>query len=688
MTPLYERVILQTMLGGEANSYPIQLLVNYWEIRPSMIGVRLDELIRQGISHIATFVPWQVVESDISHSLTRLLLAASEKKVTVSLILTPEVGVHFPFSGLPKDIVLRQEIMAKHSENGSVMANLPPNRFALPSVSAPEFTKRYYSFLARMDGLLADFSRTYGKSLDSVHVILSGSLWKYYRSPRQSVEHPFQGVSGDFSSAAMLEYRHRVEYFYSHPEFSDPNPAAANRWKTRAMEDVNQRWFNQQSEAVFRQRTFHQVRRKAMAAPVREIELFTPEADPGLAYLHFLQTVSGGHGDFARLSALIDESATFAAMGASSAAESFIHWSSLGSFRSLSDSEKQFLILKSLLVMGGMGGGIFVDEEEWSSLSRNFRSRAEAFARSISQGELSLFGRALYLTPHLWSNAGPLWSYLSQKLGYEARKISSLDVLASESEASLLIVDPSFIMTREVIQKLTAWARGGRVLVLPRTELYTEMARSEFELILEQDHRAGRTHRMDIDLGVRYRLHNLGEGKVIIHELPRGLSNPNEAVQAWQMFLTALLGLAGIEEYCRLSDGRLTTIPLWMRNAQTLGLFVINETRRQIAVDVIFPKQVMVSDLAVAVSAASHIEPTKSQIPAHRFTLEVPPNGVMPLQVEGLSLETTRERLAAGLTADSFRESARMAAISELSGIDQSVFDEDLSPSEGLESWN
>ncbi|MCM2323229.1 MAG: hypothetical protein NDJ90_08195, partial [Oligoflexia bacterium] len=62
------------MAGSEINPFPIQLLVNYWEIRPALMGARLDGLLRRGITHLATFVPWQAVESDISHSLTRFLL--------------------------------------------------------------------------------------------------------------------------------------------------------------------------------------------------------------------------------------------------------------------------------------------------------------------------------------------------------------------------------------------------------------------------------------------------------------------------------------------------------------------------------------------------------------------------------------------------------------------------------------
>jgi hypothetical protein len=680
------------MVRGEANSYPVQLLVNYWEIRPSEIAARLDELMRQRISHVATFVPWQGLESDISHKLTRILLAAAERKISISLILTPEVGVHYPYSGMPKDLVTKPEVQACHQGNGPVICSLPPNRFALPSISAQEFNKRYYSFLARIDGILADFSRTYGKQLDTVNLVLTGSFWKYYRSPRHSAQNPFQGVAGDFSGPAMLEYRHRVEHFYSQPEFSDPTPAAANRWKTQVMEEANQRWFNQQSEAVFRNRTVQQLRRKAAPAHIREVELFTPEADPSISYLQFLETIAGGTGDFARMSSLIDEYAAFASHGAVSRAASFIHWTSLAGFHALSDSEKQFLILKSLLIMGGMGGGLYIDEEEWFSLSPGFRGRVEAFARAISQGELRMVSRALYLTPHLWSNAGPLWKPLFERLSVEAKMISSLDALASERDANLLILDPSFIVTREVLQKLMAWAKSGRVLVMPRTQLYTQLARHELDLGL------ARSKQLDIDLGVRYRLHHLGDGQLIIHDLPQALSNPNESARAWQTFLSAILSVAGVESYCKVSDARIATIPLWKKDERNLGLFVINSTKRQIAADLIFASAVRVSDLAVAVSAtkasqqaAVNVDATAGNAsliaPANRFTLEVPPNGVMPLQVDGLWRGDSIERIEAAKTADALRVSSQSAAISELAGFgsleNESVFGSLGEPAEG-----
>src|SRR4051812_42126112 len=121
VTPLFLHVIIHNMISGDVNPYPILLLVNYWEIHPTLIGTRLNELLKRGFSQFATYVPWQATESDISHTLTRLLQAAAERRMNVHLILSPEVGVHYPNSGLPKDIVSNKENMAHHSQSGEVM---------------------------------------------------------------------------------------------------------------------------------------------------------------------------------------------------------------------------------------------------------------------------------------------------------------------------------------------------------------------------------------------------------------------------------------------------------------------------------------------------------------------------------------------------------------------------------------
>lgn len=659
---------------GDAQHHPIELLINYWEFRSSKsnrMGEKLDELLRHGISHLATFVPWQAVESDISHTLARFLQAVAERKMTVKLILTPEVGVHYPNSGLPKDIFSKPENLARHAGGGAATVNLPPNSFALPSLASPEFMKRYHNFLSRIDNLLADLGRQHPHLLSGVTAVLSGSYWKYYRAPKDSSTQAFGGMGGDYSGYSAVAYRQRLEQFYSQREFMEPNPAAANRWKARAYEDINRRWFYQHSEDVFRNRSTQFVRRKALPGQLQQIELFTPEADPGYSYSNFLQMISGAHADFNRLSALIDEAGTRASQVGDQPTRPQIHWTGLGGFRTLSDSEKQFLILKSILVMGGRGGGLLIDEEEWFALSQSFRTRAEALARLISQGDLRLSNRALYLAPHLWSSAGTLWDELQTRLGPNARLAATVDRVIAERDANLVLVDPAYILTREVVQKLTEWARSGRVVVLPRSPLYTEAAREELEKSLAS------SNRMDIDLGISYGLHVLGEGKLIVYDLPEGVAARGEALSSWQTFLASVLSVAGLQSYCNVSDGRLKVIPL-EKSGGGLGLFILNGTGRPVAADLLFQGEVSVSDLSLSfVNERAQDRP--DVVPANRFALEVPPCGILPIAVDGIGVEA-EERRAAAMTSGLVPGQLSDAANAELPG---------FSAGEDLEStWN
>ncbi|HUP57101.1 MAG TPA: DUF4350 domain-containing protein [Bdellovibrionota bacterium] len=609
--------------------------------------------------------------------------------MTVSLILSPEVGIHYPNSGLPKDVISRPDNMAKHCHGGPMVVHLPPNAYQLPSYFAPEFSKRYYSFLSRMDSLLADLGRQPGDVLRGVNVVLTGSFWKYYRSPRASTRSLFSGPAGDYSSNATLHYRQCLEEFYSQREFCDPNPAAANRWKSAALDDVNRRWFYQQSEDVFRARSSQTVRKKGHPAPVREIELYTPEADPGFTYQAFLETVSGESSDFSKLSTMIDELALRGSQAGGGPASPFLHWTSLGSFHRLSDPEKQFLMLKSLLLMAGRGGGILVDDEEWFSLSQSFRTRAEAFARAALHGDFQLKNRALMLTSHLWSTGGVagvgaavsasasprasgghsaavLWEELVRRVGPRTRMISSLELATRERDSNLLVVDPTFVFTREVIQKLVSWAKSDRVVVVPRSAFYTESARRELEKI------AMESKSIEIDLGLPYRLHSVGEGKLVVYDPPEGmlLASERDLRGAWRTFLTAMLSLAEVQSYCRMSDDRLAVIPV-RRKGSELGLFILNPTRRPISADIIFPTNVEVTDLAAALAAGTGAAPPQAPPAAHRFSLDVPPCGILPLGVKGLDFSVEEKGEARGLILNQDSQKQEQdPAIAALPGFD------------------
>ncbi len=661
------------MVGGDVNAYPILLLVNYWEIRPSLIGSRLDELLRRGVTQVGTYIPWQVAESDISHTnmLTRFLQAAAERRINVFLILSPEVGVHYPNSGLPKDVILKKENMAQHSDSGPVVTNLPPNLFNLPSLFASEYNKRYYSFIGRIDGVLSDLAKNQPGLMKNVTAVLSGSFWKYYRSPRASSQSPFGGNCGDYSPQATQSFRQRMEHFFSQREFMDPTPSAANQWKMRSLEEINRRWFYQHSEDVFRSRSCQTLRKRSSGLRLLETEIFTPEADPSTVYTNFLQMISGGAADFTKLSAFVDEAAQRASNGGISPTVPFIHWTSMGGFRLLSDSEKQFLILKSLLLFGGQGGGILLDDSEWLSMSSTFRARTDALAQSLSQGDLKLKNRALYLSPHLWSYHGILWEELSKEVGPHMRMVTSMNLVTREQNAHLLIVDPAMILTREMVQKLLAWAKAGRIVVMPRNPFYTELAKTELEQSLVK------SKRIEVDMGFTYRLYALEDGKLLVYDVPGPSALKGEPLSSWQSFTKSILSIAEVENYCQASDPNLTLIPL-ERDGDGLAVFVLNGTRQKVAADLIFTNNVQIGDLGAALAGGrpaysvgpdgSISEPPVVAL-ANRFTMEVPTLGVLPLSVDGLHISVNRERHSAALISRETRENAMTAAGSELPGL-------------------
>lgn len=179
----------------DIKTVPLEILVNYWEIPPSRIGRHLDGLLHRNVRRIATFVPWQAFESDISHKLHKFLQAATLRNIHVSLILTPEPGIHYPYSALPRDLYSNSEIHAQHFEQGDLQVLLPPRMYSLPSHFSAEFGKRYYNHLVRLNNFLNDLDRSPGQILNHVTAIISGGFWKYYRSPRTSVDRYFAGAA-------------------------------------------------------------------------------------------------------------------------------------------------------------------------------------------------------------------------------------------------------------------------------------------------------------------------------------------------------------------------------------------------------------------------------------------------------------------------------------------------------------
>src|SRR5690606_23928763 len=155
-----------------------------------------------------SFVPWQGFESDISHRLLKFLQCLADRGMTAALILTPEPATHFAFAGVPKDLAGNEDHHARGADGGEFFVNLAPRMYPLPSLLSPDLQKRYSGFLTRFLGFLADVERS---GLGSgITITLTGSFWKYYRSPRGTSLDGAELIAGDECKAALSEYLRQI----------------------------------------------------------------------------------------------------------------------------------------------------------------------------------------------------------------------------------------------------------------------------------------------------------------------------------------------------------------------------------------------------------------------------------------------------------------------------------------------
>ena len=702
---------------------PMTIVVNFWEIRPSMMGAHLENLVRSGVRQIAAFVPWSAVESDISHLMPRFLQSAYERKLQVKLIVSPEPGVHFPFSGIARDLLSKSGALAKSAQGENIPAVLPPTFFQLPSLGSGEFQKRYQHFLARVDSLLGDLCRSQPGIEENIELIVGGSFWKYYRSPRIAAAETFSGLCGDFNDESTLQFRKRLDQFYSQREFVATSSGQGTtgvdpRWKTRAMEAANWKAFSEQQEQLFRARSHTYLRRRAPRVSLENAEIFVPEADPALVYSQYAQNLLGYTGDFRRLTDLIDQyqfrlgnpAATETAADAKLERAPWVYWSGLGSFGGLSDPEKQYLILQSLLTFASRGGGVLIDENEWFDLSASFRMRVEHMARALCEGELKARVRASFLTAHLWSEPTAIWTALKTALPSESRLVSDLDVLDADQSTRLWVVDPELVMTRSMLEQILARVtRGNAVVVLPQKALLSPWAENLLREFLSEY--SGGVIRLNVQFPCEvYSVRptesedsgTVSPGKLLLVQWPQARAAQGELTHSYQKFVENLLSLAGVSSPCNVSDPRVRTFAL-SRKGGRMGVFVMNRAPASVSAELMFSSEVRISDLASRLAAQSVATLLPGQVAlsdedsfqsglshwAQRFALDVPAFGVLPLSVEGWLEDPSelQERQAARETSEALKRALGEAAANELYGF-YGQSQQSAGVSGGMSPWN
>jgi hypothetical protein len=703
------------------------------------LETRLDDLLRSGVSGICSFVPWQVLECDISHRFLRFLQAVSEREMDLTLMISPEPGVSLPGAGLPRDLL---RVLTGSSESDSYGGHsavppafdavarsvdqrkygvfLPPRAFPLPSLQSVEFQKRFPVFLSRLDTLLTDASKaSKGKWLARVQISMGGSFYRYMRQVRLGSKQPFEGVSGDWSSAAQLVYHGKLERWVQEGEMGAGGAVAAQRWKGKASEPWMRRKFAADQEQSFRSRMTQALNKKWSSLGLVQLDLWVPEADPWVATSWMQQSLHGTASDSSRLSRLI-ESLVLRQASSPDSAQKFhsdgkgpedyplvVYFGGLGPFGCLSDVQKQQLLLKTLILTGARGGRLWIEDQIWLELSRGFRHRLETICSLMNESSLQMRPKAMMWGAHLWSEVDGAFDLLTERLNGATRLVDQVRTAVQDPWAPLVWVDSHCILESESVASLAAWGRSGRVLVVPTGVAMTEVARRDLDRELEG------CPSMELTLGEgpggKCRILNLGSGKWIWWDSKAGAEVPSAA------FVDAILSLSEIDSYCQTSDARMKVIAA-ERDDEGLALFVFNESSRPVVGDLLFPVEVGVTDLGSSMAGGPPAPgPTKEArdssradvgapdtgggaapkefvrtegdsaenmeaAPTRRLSLEIPPYGVVPLAVSGLSHLQIQEKRFAQMHAEVTRRMAVESAINELPGFVESARGGSLDP--------
>jgi hypothetical protein len=615
------------MMQGSSNPFPIQVVVNYWEKPSSELGPWLDSFLTSGVRRLAALIPWHCFETDLTHSLRRFIQAAAERQIQLLLIPSLEPGVHYPYSGIPKEWVCSWDTLGTHVRGSPIMMIGPPQIFGVPSFFQPEFLQKYYQHLSKIDALLADLGRSDERVVECVSVGLSGSFWKYFRAPEDAVESPFFGRAGDYSQHTAQGYRKHLEHFYSQREIQNTDPTVVERFRSTGYDDVNRRVFYQQSEELFRIKQNQCLSKRSLQRSNVQLEICTPEFDPAYLYSSVFSAITGQGLGFERLDQIIEEASVRRSTFEGMKVQPWVRWTALGGFEKLNDAEKQYLIFKSLILFGGAGGGVFLDELIWRCLKSGFRKKLDSLASDLSSGLVRIPSRALYLTHHLWSDFGSLWTELMRRTYPWSSAVSSVDGVVADREADLVLIDPQVILNRETVARLISLTKTGKIVAFPKARVYTDAARRELDTAFKS------SQIIEMDLGVRYQILPLGEGKLILYEIPdvRGEAF-GELYASIQTFLGGLTTLAGIRSPCRVVQGGKGLLLLPLRTTEGMGLFVLNSQAETVDVTIEFRSERKVFDYF-----SKHNRETENEgVNLKQLELQVPSYGILALAVETL----------------------------------------------------
>lgn len=594
-------------------SQVINVLLNYWEIKPTLFEAKLTELALKEVQTVSTFVPWAYTESDIHHSLKKFLRAAWSRNLNVRLFVMPELGVNYPNCGIPKDLLANTSNLAVNNL-GHVIYNFgAPNIFPLPSYSSPEVLKRFGNFLIKVGMVLGDVFQEAGNT-QFCEVVVSNSLLNYYRIfGSKPSEH------GDYSSAHVMSFRDFLDREYRLPNGSEQE-IDGEQFKNQLYERYNRHRYFSHVERLLREKTDMVFARKSSMCPVRHIDLLSPENTGEFSYQNLFCELLNFKPSLSRLYEI-----TIQAAYRNEAI--FLHNS--GVLRRFSDQEKSFLILSAVIY----AGEICLGADDLFQLSSAFQRKLRALINFLESRCFVKQSKITYLSASKFSMEDRSFSILSKMAPGLLSVTGSLGAYARSISERLVFLDPRSVMKLYDLSQLFSVAQSGKVVAIPLPMKVAANYLGDALRFLEKFRKGKKPLR--INLGISYEVFEHGLGQIVLYD-PTGfwsVEPENEPIDFTQFF-KSLIGLAEVSAVCSVSDSRLHLASyISQDDPGTRLLFLINPESTAIPVKLSFASPVILS--SIPQSGISDL--IEGPLIGKNFELGIPALGVLTVQITDAS---------------------------------------------------
>lgn len=428
-----------TRVHGSTQHNAIKCVVNYWEIPLSQMDERVRSWANAHVRECAVFVPWHHVETDITHSLNRFLVACAKARQKVNVIVTPELGVSYLNSGIPKEIVQNREYLARDSEKKLIPVVQSPNIFPLPSMYHQAVQKRIFSAQSRIDSIIRDAIKMEPDLIHFIRVTIGSSF--YGMSDKSQGQCPdadqnfTASLSIDQSEMAISTRRSLIEAELRKPEFAiagDPTKAPGF-WNSKSLEPMNHDIASREHESRFRSKVHQTFKRKEFTGgsslPIDHAEMVTIESNQSFSKAmlgHFTSKIDSSSPDV--ISVLVEK--LFKSIAHESKLAGHYFDPSIGVVRvpkwiSIQDSGivsdaihkgQSLPAIQSLLINAILWtataedceGGVLLPLETWLKLSESFRNRLEHLIQGLDREGMKKSDEVIYFSSKRSSRDAPV----------------------------------------------------------------------------------------------------------------------------------------------------------------------------------------------------------------------------------------------------------------------------------------